>query len=160
MILQKKVIMDSCPKTDSFFHQSCLCMCLPAPDVWVRSGEWSVFCITGSVRCKQCRVYVGCIASGQTFRSANCEQHSDRLPNAPASAPFPALKRTHKHRSGAVSLCWKVGIHLVGRIVTTSLAWAGDEDNFYTIIIQVNVFCLCFNYSDPPPSCQANVGQV
>ena len=129
--------MDSRPETDSFSQQSCLCMCLPAPDVWVRSGEWSVFCITGSVRCKQCRVYVGCIASfsvyigciasctvyigciasctvyvgciasGQTFRSANCEQHSDRLPNAPASAPFPALKRTHKHRSGAVSICWR-----------------------------------------------------
>ena len=134
--------MDSRPKTDSFFQQSCLCMCLPAPDVWVRSGEWSVFCITGSVRCKQCRVYVGCIASfsvyigciasctvyigciasGQTFRSANCEQHSDRLPNAPASAPFPAIKKPTSIKWCCKSLL-ESGIHLVGRIVTTSLAF-------------------------------------
>ena len=115
--------MDSRPKTDSFFQQSCLCLCLPAPDVWVRSGEWSVFCITGSVRCKQCRVYIGCIASGQTFRSANCEQHSDRLPNAPASAPFPALKKNPQASKWCCKSLLECGIHLVGRIViTTSLA--------------------------------------
>ena len=110
--------MDSRPKTDSFFQQSCLCLCLPAPDVWVRSGEWSVFRKQAMYDANSVEYILDVLPPGKPFV----------LPIVSSILiDYPTHQPCFKKNPQASKWCYKSllesGIHLVGRIViTTSLA--------------------------------------